>query len=52
MKDFVREDLLFSLCGLICGLCPMNVGGYCPGCGGREAYKGNGRERGVWLSWL
>jgi hypothetical protein len=34
MKDFARDNLLFSLCGLNCGLCPMNLGGYCPGCGG------------------
>ena len=33
-KKFLREDLLFSLCGLNCGLCPMQAGGYCPGCGG------------------
>lgn len=39
MKDFVRDDLLFSVCGLNCGLCPMNLGGYCPGCGG-----GNGNQ--------
>lgn len=36
MKDFHREDLWFSLCGLNCGLCPMRAGGYCPGCGGGE----------------
>ncbi len=34
MKGFEREDQLFSLCGLNCGLCPMKIGGYCPGCGG------------------
>lgn len=34
MKDFSREDLSFSLCGLNCKLCPMQLGGYCPGCGG------------------
>lgn len=34
MKGFEREDLLFSLCGLNCGLCPMKLDGYCPGCGG------------------
>lgn len=34
MKDFEREDQLFSLCGLNCGLCTMHLGGYCPGCGG------------------
>ena len=36
MKDFTRSDLLFSLCGLNCGLCPMHLGGHCPGCGGGE----------------
>ena len=34
MKDFSRSITLFSLCGLNCGLCPMNMGKYCPGCGG------------------
>lgn len=34
MQGFKREDLLFSLCGLNCGLCPMQFDGYCPGCGG------------------
>lgn len=36
MKDFQRNNLLFSLCGLNCGLCPMKLGGSCPGCGGGE----------------
>ena len=36
MKDFKRENLSFSLCGLNCGLCPMNLNQYCPGCGGGE----------------
>lgn len=36
MKDFTRSDLLFSLCGLNCGLCPMHLSGYCPRCGGGE----------------
>ena len=36
MNNFKREDLLFSLCGLNCGLCSMNLGQYCPGCGGGE----------------
>ena len=36
MKNFDRKDLLFSLCGLNCGLCPMRLGGHCPGCGGGE----------------
>ncbi|MCD4712639.1 MAG: DUF3795 domain-containing protein [Clostridiales bacterium] len=34
MKDFERKNLMFSLCGLNCALCPMKLGGYCPGCGG------------------
>lgn len=34
MKDFNRSDPLFSLCGLNCGLCPMHLDNYCPGCGG------------------
>ena len=34
MKGFTREELRFSLCGLNCILCSMNVGGHCPGCGG------------------
>lgn len=34
MKDFNRNDLSFSLCGLNCQLCPMRLGSYCPGCGG------------------
>ncbi len=36
LKDFTRSDLLFSLCGLNCGLCPMHLDGHCPGCGGGE----------------
>lgn len=34
MKGFERNDQLFSLCGLNCGLCPMHLELYCPGCGG------------------
>jgi len=34
IKDFNRTNLSFSLCGLNCGLCPMRLGGHCPGCGG------------------
>ena len=34
MKGFTRTYTDFSLCGLACLLCPMQVGGYCPGCGG------------------
>lgn len=36
MKDFYRDNPLFSLCGLNCGLCQMYVGRYCPGCGGGD----------------
>ena len=36
MKGFVRKDTCFSLCGLNCALCSMQIGGYCPGCGGGE----------------
>ena len=36
MKDFRRDNLLFSLCGLNCSLCPMNLNQHCPGCGGGE----------------
>lgn len=31
-----RKNPLFALCGLNCGLCPMKIGGTCPGCGGGE----------------
>lgn len=33
MKGFKRENPLFSLCGLNCGLCSMHLGGHCGGCG-------------------
>ena len=36
MKGFNRKNQLFSLCGLNCGLCPMFLNEYCPGCGGGE----------------
>ncbi|MCI8422440.1 MAG: DUF3795 domain-containing protein [Lawsonibacter sp.] len=36
MKGFSRKDQAFSMCGLSCALCPMKLGGYCPGCGGGE----------------
>ncbi len=36
MKGFNRQNQLFSLCGLNCGLCPMRLNGYCPGCGGGQ----------------
>ncbi len=39
MKDFNRKNQLLSLCGLNCGLCPMYIDHYCPGCGG-----GNGNQ--------
>lgn len=31
-RGFEREDSLFSLCGLNCGLCPMKLRGGCGGC--------------------
>ena len=34
MRGFTRAETRFSLCGLNCCLCPMRLGGYCPGCGG------------------
>ncbi len=34
MSEFSRPYPLFSVCGLNCGLCPMHIGAYCPGCGG------------------
>lgn len=40
MKGFVRKDQMFSLCGLNCGLCIMQLGGYCPGCGGGAGNQG------------
>ena len=33
MKDFSRNNPRFSLCGLNCRLCPMNISGHCGGCG-------------------
>lgn len=34
MKNFERENIYLSLCGLNCALCSMRIGGHCPGCGG------------------
>ena len=31
-QEFNRTDGLFSLCGLNCGLCPMQIRGGCSGC--------------------
>ena len=31
-NEFNRTDGLFSLCGLNCGLCPMQIRGECSGC--------------------
>ena len=36
MNGFERNDQFLSLCGLNCGLCPMFIGKYYPGCGGDE----------------
>lgn len=33
MNSFKRNNPLFSMCGLNCGLCTMRLGGHCPGCG-------------------
>ncbi len=32
MDLFIRDDSMFSLCGLNCGLCPMQIRGSCGGC--------------------
>ena len=36
-ENYHREHPEFALCGLNCVLCPMHLGGYCPGCGGTRA---------------
>lgn len=36
MKGINRGNQLFSLCGLNCGLCPMHIDRWCPGCGGGD----------------
>lgn len=36
MKNFNRDNISLSLCGLNCRLCPMHLGTYCPGCGGGD----------------
>ena len=33
MKDFIRNNPYFSLCGLNCKLCSMHFSGRCGGCG-------------------
>lgn len=45
MKGFLREEPLFALCGLKCGLCLMYVGEYCPGCGGGEGNQSCAKAR-------
>ena len=40
MKGFIRQDHLFSLCGLNCALCTMKIDNYCPGCGGGAGNQG------------
>ena len=50
MNDFTRKNPLLSLCGLNCGLCTMQIGGHCPGCGqGNKPCKAArcGMEHGV-----
>ncbi len=38
--EFNRTDGLFSLCGLNCGLCPMQIRGECSGCfNGSTCYR-------------
>ena len=39
MKGFERENQLFSLCGLNCGLCPMFLGNHCGGCGNKGSRR-------------
>ena len=40
-KEFKRENLLFSLCGLNCSLCPMYIRRECGGCKeGSMCYQG------------
>ena len=40
MKEYCRENPLFSLCGLNCGLCPVHhMDKGCPGCGGGEGHQ-------------
>ncbi len=39
-SEFNRTDGLFSLCGLNCGLCPMQIRGDCSGCfNGSTCYR-------------
>ncbi len=39
-NEFTRTDGLFSLCGLNCGLCPMQIRGDCSGCfNGSTCYR-------------
>lgn len=45
MKGFEREDPRVALCGLNCLLCQMNLGGYCPGCGGGAGQQSCPRAR-------
>lgn len=40
MKDYLRKDARFALCGLNCGLCPMfHSPNACPGCGGGVGHQ-------------
>lgn len=45
MKGFSRNYPQIALCGLNCLLCPMNLGNYCPGCGGGDGNQGCPRAR-------
>ena len=38
-NEFNRTDGLFSLCGLNCGLCPMQNRGECSGCFNGSTFK-------------
>ena len=40
MKGFTRAETRFSLCGLNCALCSMQLGSCCPGCGGGAGNQG------------
>ena len=48
MKGFNRQNQLLSLCGLNCGLCPMNLDKHCPGCGGAMGTSPVRLQNAVW----
>ena len=57
-ENYHREHPEFALCGLNCVLCPMHLGGYCPGCGGGAGNQPCKRTRcarergGIEFCWL